>query len=124
LQLSRSRSLVAAMFVVAAGIGVFQAYLRLHYQDQRIALVVNAFLFAPLLFAWCNADIKRRAVQPPPAAALLVAVVALVGVPYYFLKTLPLKRAAISIARALAIFLILSIVTNVALRVATRVLAS
>jgi len=112
------------MFFVAAAVGGLQAYLNATHQDQRIAMVVSLFLYAPLLFVWCNADIKQRAIQSPPAAALLVASFALVGVPYYFVKTRPLKSAAAHIAGATLLLVLLSLVTVAAEVAATRVLAS
>src|SRR5690349_635792 len=100
----RPRTFVVAMFGVSASLGVLQAYVRAQHQDLRIVMLISMFTFAPLLFAWCKADAIKRAITPPPAAPLLVAMFALVGVPYYFLKSLPLRQAMVSIVLAAGLF--------------------
>ena len=122
--MSHPRTFVVAMFGVSASLGVLQAYVRAQHQDFRIVTVISLFTFAPLLFAWCKADATSRAIALPPAAPLLVAMFALVGVPYYFLKSLPLRQAAVSIALAAGLF-VLMMVTTIALdMVASLVFAS
>ena len=103
--MSRRTTLILAILVVSAGMGAFEAYLAHNHVDLRIATVVSLFLFAVLLFSWCKADAAHRHIVPPPAAALLVGIFALVGIPYYFFRAFPAGRAAIYSACAFAIFL-------------------
>jgi len=112
------------MFGVSAVLGVLQAFVRLQHDDSRIVTVVSMFAFAPLLFAWCKADAAHRAITPPNAAPLFVALFALVGVPYYFLRTLPLGQAGIAIARAAGAFLLMGVTTVVLDLIASSVFAS
>jgi hypothetical protein len=107
--MTRPRIYIVAMFVLSAALGVLQAYIQARGQDLRIVSMVSMFTFAPLLFAWCKADAANRAITPPPGASLLVGMAALVGIPYYFLKTLPLGRAIVSIAWALGMFVLMII---------------
>lgn len=118
------RTYVVAMFGVSASLGVLQAYVQAQHEDLRIVSMISMFAFAPLLFAWCKADATTRAITPPPAAALLVAMVALVGVPYYFLKSLPLRQATVSIALAAGLFLLMMVTTTALDMVASFVFAS
>ena len=122
--MTHPRRFVVAMFGVSAVLGVLQAYVRAQHGDFRIVAVVSMFSFAPLLFAWCKADAASRAITPPPAAPLLVGMVALVGVPYYFLKSLPLKQAGISIVRAAGLFLLMGVTTTALDMIASRAFAS
>jgi apolipoprotein N-acyltransferase len=112
------------MFGVSAVLGVLQAFVRAQHQDLRIVTLISMFTFAPLLFAWCKADAASRAITPPPAAPLLVGIFALVGVPYYFLKALPIRQARSAIALAAGLFLLMGVTTVVLDMVASRVFAS
>ena len=118
------RAYVVAMFALFAALGVVQAYVQVRAEDPRIVTMVSMFTIAPLLFAWCKADAAYRAITPPPAAALMVGVLALVGIPYYFLKILPVRRAIAAIARALGTFVLLTITAGAANLVAQHAFAS
>jgi hypothetical protein len=122
--MSRPRSFVVAMFGISAVLGVLQAYVRVQHEDFRIVTLISLFTYAPLLFAWCKADAAHRDITSPPAAPLLVGLFALVGVPYYFLKSLPLRQAVVSIALAAGIFLLMLVTTAVLDMTASRVFAS
>jgi hypothetical protein len=112
--MTRPRSLIISMFTLSAALGVLQAYVRLLGEDQRVIVMVSMFTFAPLLFSWCKADAACRGITPPLGAPLLVGLFALVGVPYYFLRTMRLRQALISTGRALGVFLLMWITTGFA----------
>ena len=122
--MSHPRAFIVAMFGISAVLGALPAYVRARHDDFRIVTVVSMFTFAPLLFAWCKADAANRAITPPAAAPLLVGIFALVGVPYYFLKSLPLQQAGIAIARAAGLFLLMGATTVVLDMIASRAFAS
>ena len=48
--------------------------------------VVQAFLYAVLLFGWCKEHARTKGIQPPPGAPLFVALFCPIGIPYYALK--------------------------------------
>ena len=123
-RMTRPRSFIIAMFILSAALGVLQAYVQVIGEDARIAVMASMFGFAPLLFSWCKADAAHRGITPPLGAPLLVGMFALVGIPYYFLRTMPLRQALIFTARAAGVFVLMGITTGVAAAVAARVFAS
>jgi len=56
--------------------------------------------------------------------ALIGGMFALVGVPYYFIRTKPRRQAVIAIASAVGLFLLMSVTTSVADWIAYRAFAS
>lgn len=85
-------TIVGAYIALSAATGAFRAFLRGHGLDSRVAAVASAVPFAILLFTWCKTDCARRGISPPAGAALLVAGVAAIGIPYYYFRILrPLK---------------------------------
>jgi apolipoprotein N-acyltransferase len=102
---SRTRILLAAIagsFVLA---GAVEPHLPDAPQYPNALTVVHGLVTAILLFAWCKEDAKSRGITPPAASAALVALVAPIGVPYYFIRSMPGRTAAVAILKA-AIFLI------------------
>jgi hypothetical protein len=79
--MSRPGTIIGAYIGVSAALGAFQAFLRMHALDSRVATVASLFPFAILLFTWCNTDCTRRGINPSAGAALLVAAIAIIGIP-------------------------------------------
>jgi hypothetical protein len=123
-QMVRPRALVIAIFVLSGALGIFHAYLRAHHEDIRLVWGISWAPFAVLLFAWCKADAHSRSIAPPPGASVLVAMVAIVGVPYYFLRALPLRKAVISIARALGVYILMGAIAALTDFLTSRAFAS
>jgi hypothetical protein len=88
LHMSRQGAIIGAYIALSAATGAVQAFLRMHAIDLRIAAVVSLLPFAILLFVWCNSDCARRGISPPAGAALLVAGIAIIGIPYYYFRIL------------------------------------
>lgn len=118
------RTFIVAMFTLWVLVGIFQAYLRAHHQNLAIATAASIFPFSVLLFAWCKADAARRCIKAPPAAPLLVGFFALIGVPYYFLKTMPWRRAVISIFFAFGVLVLMMVATTLTDLITYRAFAS
>jgi hypothetical protein len=112
--MSRRATLILAILALSAGVGAFEAYLAHHHVDLQVATAASLFPFSILLFAWCKADASFRHIDPPPAAALLVGMFALFGIPYYFFRILPPVRAAIYSIFALGILVVSMFLTGAA----------
>ena len=75
-------------------------------EPYSAAGVVHTFVIAILLYSWCKADAKARQTVPPGGAALLVAFVPPLGIPYYLLRSRPWRKALLAIAAALGLFIL------------------
>lgn len=62
--------------------------------------LVHTVIIAILLYSWCKADAAARQAEPPGVAALLVAFVPPLGIPYYLLRSRPWRKAFLAIAAA------------------------
>lgn len=75
-----------------------------NFPDRDMDKVLGpAAYWAPLLillYLWCKADAKDRHVDLPFFQALLVPLLFPIGVPYYFLRTYPRRRALLHIGVA------------------------
>jgi apolipoprotein N-acyltransferase len=72
--------------------------------DLRAAGFLLAFPTGVALFIWCKLNAAERQIVPPAVAPLLVGVLAPIGVPFYFLRTLPLRSALLAIGKAVLFF--------------------
>lgn len=104
--MTRPSKMIVAYWALSVALGVSQAYLRANALDLRVATVGSLVPFAIVLFAWCKADCTRRGITPPAGATLLVAGVAVIGIPYYYFRTLTSLKA---LGHVVAAYLILGI---------------
>ncbi len=120
--LTRQRLIVAmgGMFAVA---GVLEPHVAHPGTTLSPVGTAHTLVMAVLLFAWCRADAAARGIRPPPAAPLLVALMAIVGVPYYFFKVLPAARALVAIGKALLFLLLLLVVYAACFFLSTKLAA-
>jgi hypothetical protein len=121
---SRRTAIIIALLLLSGVAGLLQGYLGYIGQDARISVAVTIFPFAGLLLAWCKADAAHRGISPPDGAPLLVAIFALVGIPYYFFKVLAPGRAIIHILVAYLLLIVSTVVTGAAHLLASNVLAT
>jgi apolipoprotein N-acyltransferase len=109
--MSTAQRLVVAMGGMFAVAGVLEPHVAHPGTTLSPVGTAHTLVMAVLLFAWCKADAAARGIRPPPAAPLLVALIAIVGVPYYFFRVLPTARAALAaIGKALLFFVLLLVV--------------
>src|SRR5580698_6972960 len=97
---SRRTAIILAFLLLSGVARRLQCYLVYIGQDARISAAVTIFPLAGLLLAWCKADAAHRGINPPDGAPLLVAIFALVRIPYYYFKVLGPGRAIIHTTRA------------------------
>ncbi len=115
---------VLSILALSIACGIFQAYIRAQGKDLRIVMVSSTFPFAILLFSWCKADAAHRGIEPPVGAPLLVAMLALVGVPYYFYRALPWRKASLALFGAVCVFALMVTLTKASDWLTTRAIAS
>src|SRR5258706_4509705 len=123
-QVTRPRIYVLSILALSIACGIFQAYVRGQGKDLRIVTVPSIFLYAILFFSWCKADAAHRGIEPPDGAPLLVAMLALVGVPYYGDRALPWRRASLALLGAVCVLVLMIALTRVSDWLTTRSIAS
>jgi hypothetical protein len=85
MRLSRRYIVVLALSVLAGG-----AVQQVLYANREAANIVILLMFLPqilLLRLWVGADAAERGISIPSGAAILVPALAIVGVPYYLLRS-------------------------------------
>jgi len=75
--------------------------------DASPLAIVYALIFAGLVFSWCKAHAAARGSDPPAGAAIMAAFLAPIGVPLYFLRSMPVGQALWSSVKALLFFAVL-----------------
>jgi hypothetical protein len=96
-----------AMALLFAGSGAVLPHLP-DASDERGLSFLLSIICAVLLFIWCKVHASARGIDPPTAAPLLVGLIAPIGVPYYFFRSMPWPAA--SWATVKAIFYLLGII--------------
>lgn len=108
--MSTANRLLVAMAGTFGVVGVIEPHVP-HVGTPLSPLdTAHGLVMAVLLFSWCRADAAARGLRPPAAAPILVALIAIVGVPYYFIRVLPFPRALAAIGKSLLFFLMLLVV--------------
>ena len=101
----RSRTVLLTLAGIWVSYGIALPHIAHKPDDVAAAQVFLGFLTAPFLFTWCKLDTRERAVEAPAPAAALVGGMALIGVPYYFFRTMRPARAVLSTLKAAAYYL-------------------
>jgi len=109
-----SRKILLFLLGLYAVTGVLVPHMTRSPDDIRAVSVLLAFPTAIALFAWCKLNAAERHIVPPAAAPLLVGALAPIGIPFYFLRTLPFRSALLAIGKAALFFLGLNIAYTVA----------
>ena len=68
--------------------------------------LVHVLALAVLLFAWCKAHASVQGIAPPVGAPLLVALLAPIGLIYYFFRAFPWRSASAGLGKSLLVFLV------------------
>jgi len=113
--------LLVAMGGISAVVGVVEPHVS--HVGSPLSPLVTAYtvVMAILLFTWCKADASARGIVAPVAAPILVALIAIIGVPYYFFRTMPFGRALRATGKALLFFLLLIVLQGACSFVSGRV---
>jgi hypothetical protein len=99
-----SRKVPLGIFVAYVAVGALSPFLAHSRSDVRDLEFGLGFCAAIGLFAWCKLDSQERGVTCP-MGALLVGTIAVIGVPYYFLRTMPFRSAALGTLKAILYYL-------------------
>ena len=96
-------ALLLVTFLVAGAIENFSL------SDNRTLYelaVAHAFIVAILLFAWCKSHIQFNEINAPSSSALLVGLMAPIGVPLYFFRGFGFKDGSIKTVKAIVFLLV------------------
>lgn len=95
--MNRPRWLLLALGLSFLVAGVADAVVPpLRGKDYTVIDVAHAFLISALCYAWCRAEGLARGVAPPGRSALVAGLFPLLGIPVYFFRTRPWRRALVS----------------------------
>jgi hypothetical protein len=112
--MNRPRWILLALGLSFLVVGVADAFmLPVRGKDYTVLDVAHAFLVSALCYTWCRAEGLARGVIPPGRSALWAGVFPLLGIPVYFFRTRPWRRALLSTLGAvgfLAVGLVLAAV--------------
>ncbi|MEL6449409.1 MAG: hypothetical protein AAFQ62_15855 [Pseudomonadota bacterium] len=68
-------------------------------------VIIHMILLAILGFGWCKEDVRSRLIVEPPGSALLVAAIAVLGVPLYLFRSRPAKKAWVGLFKCVGFLL-------------------
>jgi len=95
--MNRPRWILLVLGLSFLVVGVADAFMPpLRGKDYSVLDVAHAFLISTLCYTWCRAEGLARGVIPPGRSALLAGVFPLLGIPVYFFRTRPWRRALVS----------------------------
>ncbi|MDH6165002.1 hypothetical protein M2282_000130 [Variovorax boronicumulans] len=95
--MNRPRWILLVLGLSFLVVGVADAFMPpLRGKDYSVLDVAHAFLISALCYTWCRAEGLARGVIPPGRSALLAGVFPLLGIPVYFFRTRPWRRALLS----------------------------
>jgi hypothetical protein len=108
--MNRPRWILLALGLSFLVVGVADAFMPpVRGKDYTVLDVAHAFLISALCYTWCRAEGLARGVIPPGRSALWAGVFPLLGIPVYFFRTRPWRRALLSTLGAVG-FLIVGLV--------------
>jgi|SRR5579862_5720046 len=70
---------------------------------------IQSILMAILLFAWCKAHAAANKIKIPTGAPILVAIIAPIGIPYYFFRGFGWRKGFSLLLLAIITFLCFSV---------------
>jgi apolipoprotein N-acyltransferase len=107
---------IAALFAAS---GAVAPQLR-DASDERGLGFIFSLPCSIFLFVWCKAHAGARGIDPPTASTPLVALLAPIGVPYYFLRSMPLPAALWAIVKSICYFIGVTFLAGGAAYVSSR----
>ena len=106
--MNAQRICLALLFLTQALYGIGRAV-----SDKPEALFLTSTLASmALIFFWCKFDAEARHASLPLWNRILIIAIALIGVPVYFFRTLPRRRAALATLKAAGLVVALGIVSG------------
>jgi hypothetical protein len=96
--------LLVALGVVWGVAGLVEPHLPDAGETLNAVGVVQGVLTSILFFAWCKAHARAHDIEPATGAALLVAVIAPIGVPYYAFRNFGFRGGARLIGLSIVTF--------------------
>jgi hypothetical protein len=112
--MNRPRWILLALGLSFLVVGVADAFMPpVRGKDYTVLDMAHAVLISALCYTWCRAEGLARGVIPPGRSALWAGVFQLLGIPVYFFRTRPWRRALLSTLGAvgfLAVGLVLAAV--------------
>jgi hypothetical protein len=112
--MNRPRWILLALGLSFLVVGVADAFMPpVRGKDYTVLDMAHAVLISALCYTWCRAEGLARGVIPPGRSALWAGVFPLLGIPVYFFRTRPWRRALLSTLGAvgfLAVGLVLAAV--------------
>lgn len=78
-----------------------------------VSLAPQSLVLAMLGYAWCNAHQRARGIKLSNIYAVLVALVAFIGVPVYFYRSMPVKQASWSTLKAIGYFIVTGVIYGI-----------
>ena len=103
--MTNDRWFVVAMIALWAVAGLIEPHLPNGGTPFNEVSVVQSFAMAVLLFGWCKAHARTRAIRVPAYAPLLVAIFAPIGLPYYAFRGYGLRKGSLLLAFSLFTFI-------------------
>jgi hypothetical protein len=92
-----------AIGVLFAAMGAEAPHLRDASEERGLSFIVSVPC-SILLFVWCKAHAAARGIDPPSPSALLVGLMAPVGVPYYFFRSMAWPAASWATVKSICYF--------------------
>ena len=104
--MARDKLILIAIVLTWPIAGFLEPFTPSYGRSYNEITLVHSVVLALLLFAWCKAHAASRGIKPPTGAAVLSALIPPIGLPYYFFRSYPWRRALLSLGKALLIFLL------------------
>jgi len=107
----RSRIYLGGIALLSVAGGAIQQALHARADAVGVSFAVTILPTAIFLYLWVSADATERGIRMPSGAALLVPLIAIVGVPYYLIRTRPHRVALWQVPLAVAFAVSLSLLS-------------
>jgi hypothetical protein len=100
------RGLVVAYVATWPIAGIVDSVLPTDNEIFTTSWIVHTLVLSVLLFAWCKTHASVRGMSPPPGAPLLVALIAPIGLPYYFFRAFQWRIALAALGKSVLVMIL------------------